>query len=77
MKGTFIQSRVGWVKFHASILCECPLQSPNNGTTSSPSEDNTDDKYDGAYYTNEPLPNKPAPKAFNRYDLLLPTWYES
>ena len=43
------------------------LQSPNNGTTSSPSEDNTDDKYDGAYYTNEPLPNKPAPKAFNRY----------
>ena len=40
----------------------------SNGTPSSPSEDNTDDKYDGAYYTNEPLPNKPAPKAFNRQE---------
>ena len=40
----------------------------SNGIPSSPSEDNTDDKYDEAYYTNEPLPNKPAPKAFNRHE---------
>ena len=47
------------------------IKSPanNGGGASSPSD--TDNKYDGAYYTNEPLHNRPAPVAFNRHALPL------